>query len=210
MKRLTGILLTFSFLYNFYIMTIRKATAQDAKKLAPIMILAMTEIIYQFIGKEDLEEAILFLELFIGQEGNQYAYHNIYLAEEDQEILGQICLYDGADLKRLREPILSFIKAKYGINYDSIDETQAGEIYIDTIAVSPSAQGRGIGGQLLNFAIAYIAHQQQKTLGLLVEKSNPHAKKLYERVGFKVVDSITFFNKEMEHLQYRPVVSAIS
>lgn|SRR5690606_71646 len=183
-------------------MIIRSAQKLEAKQIAELMNLAMLEITYQFIAEKNSEKANDFLAYFIAQEDNQYSYQNIFVAEENDQIVGQISLYDGADLPRLRKPIWEKIKADRKVEYWAEDETQAGEIYLDTLAVSSSAQGKGVGKLLLQYAIDEYVHHQQKIIGLLVDKDNPNAKRLYERIGFKVVREIQIFGKIMEHMQY--------
>lgn len=183
-------------------MIIRPAHKEEAHQIAELMNLAMLEITYQFMGEEDLAKANTFLAHFITQENNQYSYENIFVAEEDNVLLGQISLYDGAKLHELRKPIWDKIKADRNVEYWAEDETQSGEIYLDTLAVSQLAQGKGIGKKLLQFAIDEYVTRQGKILGLLVDNDNPDAKRLYERVGFKVVDEIQIFGKTMEHMQY--------
>ena len=183
-------------------MIIRPAHSTEAYQIAALMNLAMLEITHQFIGEENQEKANRFLAYFIAQDNNQYSYQNIFVAEENNEIFGQISMYDGAKLKALRQPIWDKIKDDRGIDYWAQDETQAGEMYIDTFAVSSKAQGKGIGKQLLQYAIDEVVVKQKKVLGLLVDKDNPDAKRLYERMGFKVVKDIHIFGKVMEHMQY--------
>ena len=84
------------------------------------------------------------------------------------------------------------------------DETQVGEIYIDTIAVSEDFRGKGIGSKILDYLIDKIGNKQGKTLGLLVDFTNPNAKKLYERKGFEVVGEKMLMNENHEHMQYKP------
>ena len=183
-------------------MHIRPAQKSDAQAIAELINLAMLEITYQFIGEENREKANAFLAYFVAKENNQYSYENIFVAEDQGKIIGQISIYDGAKLQELRQPIWDKIKADRGIDYWAEDETQAGEMYIDTFAVCPTMQGKGIGKLLLQFAIAEHVEKQHKVLGLLVEKDNPNAKRLYEIMGFKVVNDIHIFGKDMEHLQY--------
>lgn len=181
---------------------IRKAKITDAAQIAPIMLLAMEEIIYYFLGENNTEKAIDFLEKHIEKEANQYSYQNIIVAENDGEIIGQICLYPGENLEELRTPILTNLEQVYGKVLHLEKETQKGEIYIDTLAVSSAAQGKGIGKMLLLYAIDYYVTVRQEVLGLLVDKENPDAKKLYLKLGFKPVRDVTIFEKEMEHLQF--------
>ncbi|MFD1769139.1 GNAT family N-acetyltransferase [Sphingobacterium suaedae] len=187
---------------------IRQATPFDSTALAPLMLLAMEEIIYYFIGQNNYQEAINFLAHHIAKPGNQYSYEYIIVAEEDDVVVGQICLYPGEMLEKLREPILTFLQSTYSRHLLLEQETKAGEVYIDTIAVSVNAQGKGIGKMMLLYAVDRFVKRDKKTLGLLVDKENPQAKTLYIQLGFKFVEDIHIFEKEMEHLQYAPLVLA--
>lgn len=185
-------------------MIIRPALPSDAPQLAKLINMAMLEITYQFIGKEDKEEADRFMELLVREKNNQYSYQNIFVLQEGDTILGQICIYDGARCKELRQHVWDKIKEIYGRDYHAQEETQDGEMYIDTFAVLPETRGRGLGKQLLHFAIDHFVHKQHKTLGLLVDNDNPNAKRLYLAMGFHIVDEKRIFGKQMEHMQYLP------
>lgn len=186
-------------------MIIRPATAQDAERIAKLINMAMLEITFQFIGKADEQEANHFLSQLVQEKNNQYSYQHIYVVQEGEEILGQICIYDGAKCNQLRQAVWDKIKKDYGINYYAESETEAGEMYIDSFAIHPSARGKGIGKLLLDFAIKHFVIEQQKVLGLLVDKDNPNAKRLYENIGFQVVKERAIFGKTMEHMQYKKV-----
>lgn len=84
------------------------------------------------------------------------------------------------------------------------DETEAGEIYLDSIAVSHLAQGKGIGKVLLTYVIDHYVVKGAHTLGLLVDEENPKAKSLYLKVGFEEVGKKKLFGKRMQHLQIGP------
>ncbi|MEG1238492.1 MAG: hypothetical protein RSD30_13085, partial [Flavobacterium sp.] len=112
-------------------MIIRKAAASDSKYIAPILLLAMEDIIYKFICKDDYNSALEFLQHFVETENNQYSYQNCYVAEADNEIIGAVNLYDGADLQKLRNPIIEYVRNNYNPDFNPEDETQAGEYYID-------------------------------------------------------------------------------
>lgn len=183
-------------------MIIRPATPADAPQLAKLINMAMLEITYQFIGQENESEANSFIESLIREKNNQYSYENIFLLQELDEVIGHISIYDGANLQTLRNNVWAKIKEKYGHDYTAEDETSSGEMYIDTFAIAPSQRGKGLAQELLQFAINHFVIKQHKVLGLLVDNDNPNAKKLYLKMGFKVVEQRNIFGKLMEHMQY--------
>ncbi|WP_343591815.1 GNAT family N-acetyltransferase [Flavobacterium sp.] len=182
-------------------MNIRKATISDSKQIAPILLLAMEDIIYKFIAKEDYASAKDFLEHFIERENNQYSYQNCFVAEENNEIIGAVNIYKGADIEALRNPIIEFVRENYNPAFDPEFETKDGEYYIDSLGVNPNHQGKGIGSKLLLFLIDEFVHKNKQTLGLLVEEDNPLAKNLYLKLGFNVVGEKTLVGKKLDHLQ---------
>jgi len=85
------------------------------------------------------------------------------------------------------------------------DETHAGEFYIDSLGVSPAHQGKGIGSQLLQFVISEKVKTGGGTIGLLVDKTNPGAKRLYLNLGFVPVGEKTLLGISLEHLQLKGI-----
>lgn len=76
-----------------------------------------------------------------------------------------------------------------------IDGTPAGKLYVDRtkgniriidIALLPEFRGRGAGGQIMR-KLAGEADAEGLAMSLHVETNNP-ARRLYERVGFKVME----------------------
>lgn len=185
-------------------MNIRKAKISDSKQIAPILLLAMEDIIYKFLNKKDYASAKDFLQYFIEKENNQYSYQNCFVAEENDEIIGAVNIYKGADIEKLRNPIIEFVRENYNPAFDPEFETKEGEFYIDSLGVNPNHQGKGIGSKLLRFLIEEYVYQNQLTLGLLVEEDNPLAKNLYLKLGFNVVGRKTLVGKKLDHLQISP------
>ncbi|MFT3750280.1 MAG: N-acetyltransferase [Agriterribacter sp.] len=183
-------------------MLIRKATEADAAYIAPLILLAMEEIAYHFIGKHSREKAIGFFVTMISTKANQYSYENCWVTEQEGEIIAAALVYDGAQLHELRKPVAEQIKLMFGTDFNHGDETQSGEYYIDCIGVKPGQQGKGTGSKMLNFLVEEYAKRGTQPLGLLVDKDNPQAKKLYVRSGFEVAGEKIFAGKCMEHMQY--------
>jgi ribosomal protein S18 acetylase RimI-like enzyme len=182
-------------------MIIRKATIDDSELIAKYLLLAMEEIIYKFIDERNPKTAYYFLLHFVESENNQYSYQNCFVAQENEEIIGAVSVYDGGKLQELRKPIVDYVRLNFNPDFSPENETQAGEFYIDSLGVSPNHQGKGIGSKLLQFLIEEFVTKNKQTLGLLVEEENPGAKKLYLKLGFKVVGEKTLVGKKLEHLQ---------
>jgi acetyltransferase, GNAT family len=99
-------------------------------------------------------------------------------------------------LHALRAPVLALIRSSYGIDIVLEDETAAGELYIDTLSVLPTAQGRGIGSQL----VRHLCEVSTQPLGLLVDVNNPEAERLYTRLGFEYANHQELAGGRYKHL----------
>jgi ribosomal protein S18 acetylase RimI-like enzyme len=183
---------------------IRKAKKHEANQVAEYLLLAMEGFVYTMIAEKNREKGIACLAHFCLQENNQYSYKNCWVVEFNGEIIAAANVYNGADLLILREPVIRYIRENYNPIFNPGIETEAGEFYIDTFAVHPQFQGRGIGLKILQFLIQEYVINQKTTLGLLVESENVAAKKLYTQAGFQYVQKREFLTKVLDHLQIKP------
>lgn len=184
-------------------MTIRKATVNDTEILADLLLLAMEDIVYRFIGQKNPEKARAFMLHFVERKNNQYSFQNCWIAEKDGMVLGAANIYNGGHLHSLRKPVLDYVRSHYNANFYPEDETKEGEYYLDTLGVHPNHQGKGIGTRLLQFLVDEYVNRQGQTLGLLVDEENPSAKRLYVRLGFESAGVKVLLGKKLEHLQFK-------
>lgn len=185
-------------------MIIRQATKSDSKTLAALIILAMEDIVYEFIAEKNFEKGITFLSYFTEREGNQYSYQNCFVAEVNGIVIGAVNVYDGGNIDFLRKPVLEYSFKITGRELTVENETEAGELYIDTLGVNPDFHGQGIGSALVKFLIHKTVDYEKQTLGLLVDVENLKARKLYLKLGFQIGGFKTLLGKKLEHLQIRP------
>jgi ribosomal protein S18 acetylase RimI-like enzyme len=68
-------------------------------------------------------------------------------------------------------------------------EPNDGELVMDAISVRADYRSRGVGGALLDKVKEYALHAGFSSIRLDVIDTNPRAKALYERNGFKVTDT---------------------
>ena len=66
-------------------------------------------------------------------------------------------------------------------------EISAGHAHLAQVAVSPKAQGRGLGRQLILAALASLAREGFLSASLLVSQANDRALSLYQALGFDAV-----------------------
>ncbi|TLV00497.1 GNAT family N-acetyltransferase [Dyadobacter luticola] len=178
---------------------IRHAVPADSPAAVPLIILAMDQIALSFANVDKPEEAVPFFKSFFETEGNQYGYQNTLVFEEDAEIVGLILGYDGGKLHELRQPVLKEIR-KSQPDYTLSNETEAGEFYIDCLAVSQEHHGKGIAKKLIRALCDHAASLGYKKVGLIVDQVNPKARKLYEDVGFQVFGEKDFVGHRYDHM----------
>lgn len=180
---------------------IRPAQQEDFDVVPELMLQAMEDIVFSFIQQEDIEEAITFITTLFKQPNNLYSYQNTFVAvDEEDNVVGSITGYNGNDFLKLREPVLELMRTKYNNQMIPEPETEGGEYYLDTVAVSPLAQGKGIGSHLLKAAADFAREQQHKQIGLIVDLENPNAMKLYSRLGFVQGKQLDFVGGEYYHM----------
>lgn len=149
------------------------------------------------------------------QRNNRFSHEYTYEAKQGEQTLGMITCYPVRLLNQLAIPtIMQIIKIR-GIslipyfathvaevwNLIHLNEGQEDEYHIGTIATDQNSRGLGIGTKLLLHADNMARKSGFHKISLTVKEHNVLARKLYERVGYKVVDKI---DKKPFHL-YRMV-----
>lgn len=189
-------------------MKIVPASIEQAESIASLIMLAMNhECCQNFAGpSHTLEDFHRMMIALVRRDDSQYSYRNAMVALDDNTtdghpvVAGVIVGYDGADLHRLRETFLQAAKEFLGQDFRGMDdETQAGEYYIDSLAVNESYRHQGLATLLLKKLIDQKG--QRQPVGLLVDKGNPGAERLYRSLGFEYVNDTTWGGHEMRHLQ---------
>lgn len=183
---------------------IEQAAPHDAPFVAQAIIEAIgRDHCVELVGSEDRlpELEAIFRELAEAEE-SQYSYRNTLRAVDTDGNTAGVCIsYDGEHLARLREPFLKRVEERFGMDTTNVDdETDASEVYLDTLMVKPEYRGRGIASALLRASIEK-ARGIGKPAGLLVAYDNHDARRLYEHVGFKSIAPRSFFGIMMEHMQ---------
>ena len=186
-------------------MKITQATPNHAADIAQLVMMAMTdECCLNLAGEGNtLADFARVMNRLTATDHSQYSYRNTLVAIDDAgKVAGAIVSYDGGQLHTLRHAFIDEMKREVGVDHSGIaDETGPGEWYLDSLAVYPQYRGQGIAHLLLQ-AVVERAQKAGLRAGLLVDKGNPKAERLYRSIGFKYVDDAMWGGHEMRHLQH--------
>lgn len=182
---------------------IREATKEQAPAIARLIMMAMTdECCLHFCGVGyGLDDFWKMMTSLVSREDTQYSYKNACVAVADDEVVGVAVSYDGGRLRELRQAFIEAAKAQIGKDHTGMaDETQAGELYLDSLAVKPAYRRQGIAKRLLRATKERADLLGLPCVGLLVDKGNPAGEALYASVGFRYANDSQWGGHPMKHL----------
>ena len=187
-----------------YFVSIISAQKQQAPDIAKLIMTAMSEdcCAYFYGEQHTAEDFHLMLTELVEMEHSQYSYRNTILALADERIAGIAVSYDGSLLHDLRTAFIAAAKHYFDRDFSQMDdETEEGELYLDSFAVLPAFRKRGIGSRLLQATVDKAQKLKLPCVGLLVDEQNPAAERLYLANGFHLVDTSSWGGHRMKHLQ---------
>ncbi len=179
--------------------TLRSARRDDARIIAEVIAMAIGDEVglCNYCGQNYLDV----LTDVAQAEDTQYSWQNTIVAEYEGRVAGAVVGYDGARLYELRKGTLAVIRRHVGHEPTIVDETEAGEYYLDSVGVLPAYRGCGVGAALIEALCRRAFAEGAERVGLIVDIENPDAEKLYAAHGFERVGERPFFTHRMNHLQ---------
>ncbi len=179
-------------------MIIRPATKDDATFIALVVIEALGNDIMQRahtgnIVYEDRHRLELVTNV-VCQNDTLYSWRNALVAEDTNgTLLGAIVAYSGDDYVAMRDRTFALLQELITFDVATMDaETVPGEYYLDSLAVSPAARGKGVGRQLLRAARDKGLALSRPTV-LACAPDNLNAKVMYELVGVHYEGNLFIF-----------------
>lgn len=182
---------------------IKDARKEQSASIARLIMMAMTDdCCLHFCGVgHGLDDFRRMMTSLVEREDSQYSYKNTLVAMDDEKVVGVAVSYDGARLHELRQAFIEAAKEQIGKDHSGMDdETQAGELYFDSLAVLPEYRRQGIARKLLRATKEKADQMGLPCLGLLVDKGNPAGESLYASVGFRYVNDSYWGGHPMKHL----------
>lgn len=178
---------------------IRPAVSADAATIAEVIAMAIGDEagLRNYCG----EEYMAVLTEVARREATQYSWQNALVAELNGVVAGAVVGYDGAQLYTLREGTFATINEFVERTQTIVDETSAGEYYLDSVGVLPQYRGMGVGRALVSAFCDKAFAEGHQRVGLIVDFENPEAERLYTSLGFRRIGTRPFFTHQMWHLQ---------
>lgn len=180
-----------------------EGTKDQAAEIARLIMTAMTDdCCLYFCGDGfGLNDFHKMMTMLVERENSQYSYMNTLVAMDGDKVIGISVSYDGARLHELRRAFIEAAKKYIGKDHSGMDdETQAGELYLDSLAVLPEYRRQGIARKLLKGTKERANRLGLPCVGLLVDKDNPIGEALYTSIGFRYINDNQWGGHPMKHL----------
>lgn len=179
---------------------IRPAGRADADFAAAMLQLSMGQLAGHLFGADDAATAAFLRELFLRNAG-RFGSGIAFVAQAGADRLGALFACEGARVDALNLATFPGLVPSLGIGrtlgmivrglrLPGGREAERDEYYISNLGVPPAAQGRGIGSRLLAFAEGKARAANLGKCSLVVGLHNPGARRLYERLGYGVVETV--------------------
>ncbi|MBO7110730.1 MAG: GNAT family N-acetyltransferase [Bacteroidaceae bacterium] len=175
--------------------TLRRATVADARFIAENVLRAL------HIDETD-DSHIEHLAGISRRDDTLYSWRNSTIALYDGVPAGLMVAYDGARYRQMRDITFPMIRIYVGDDYHSMDdEACAGEYYLDSLAVLPEFQHRGIASALIQEMFRQRDEAGIPLATIAVDPENDTAYGLYIKNGFHKNGQITVFNTTYDRLE---------
>jgi ribosomal protein S18 acetylase RimI-like enzyme len=113
-----------------------------------------------------------------------------------QEVLDGILSQGGSGIFLAQASAMARDRGR-GVGFIVITQTAPRHAHLMQVAVLPEYQRRGVGRLLLSYSMSRLAALHFDTLSLIASRSNHHALKMYQAMGFWSVLSFPVFTREL-------------
>lgn len=196
--------------------TLRKATCEDSEFIARMVMMAlhiteeenprlynhMVELVKDEKTLYHWSRAVIAMDATINTKNTSIIGSTLSQERQGSLPIGLCLAYDGIDYHERRVYSFSFVcKDRKPVSENNAellaqpDESEAGEMYVDSLAVIPEYRGKGIGRMLLMDALKR-AEDMALTPTILVNPNNTPAVKLYRSVGFEYGEEMRVFGED--------------
>lgn len=179
---------------------IRQATIENIPQIYPLISIIWKDMNFPLLTYLSPNQFKQLMYQLMANINFKFYIGNCFVYIEDDIIKGILYHYDG-DKEENYNQFLEQIMQKLYPDFDVTLlhyglESKVNEHYIDSLVVHHHYQNQKIGTKLL----LHLCHQNKQLLSLNCEIDNLSAKRLYERLGFEIDQTIQFLNHNYWHM----------
>ncbi|HET6519934.1 MAG TPA: GNAT family N-acetyltransferase [Geminicoccaceae bacterium] len=184
----------------------RRAAKEDARRIAELFRISSGGVAdYVWSTMRDDYPGLSLLDIGArryARENTPFSYQNCVVAERDgRGVIGMLVAFPmAADIPapdEAEEPDSSGGEPDVLSPYSELEVP--GSYYVCGVALVPEARGEGLGTAFMEIARAEALERGLLTLSLLVFEQNVGAVRLYERLGYRVIDRRPVVPHELIH-----------
>lgn len=184
---------------------IREAKPEDGAQVMPIVDQIFEEMEIPELQRVPKPQLFGLLTQLFQTDNYRYSYRRTLVAvDQADRIQGIAVSYPEEDEAEIDVPLKPYLDL-FGLTPQQElfpdKEACAGEWYLDSLAVAPTAQNRGIGGDLIETLKTKVP-AGYRYLSLNVDLQNPAAQRLYERHGFETQGNLMIGSHHYRHMRY--------
>ncbi|HEY5729835.1 MAG TPA: GNAT family N-acetyltransferase [Anaerolineales bacterium] len=196
-----------------YGLSIRAAQAGDASFASSMIYLSMASLAdHLFQQNTDFIEATI-AKLFVRDAG-RFGCKHAYVAEFENELVGLLVASRGDEINRFNLLTIPHLIAVLGVaqaigfvyrtfTLPGGKEAEDDEFFISNLGILPSMQGNSFGTKMLVYAEELARANDLMRCSLIVGWHNTQARRLYERIGYRIVETVRDGNENLGY--YRMV-----
>ena len=153
----------------------------------------------------------IFLKNAFTSKQTMFSHQHHYIAMEQGQVLATLGIFERKQHDRTFFQNAKWIWCHYGIRSIAkglifelklVKPPKHNCLYLCHIAVTEKQRGKGIASELISFTESLAIKKGIKKLSLDVVKSNTGARKLYERMGFKIINYRPSYNDTLDDSFY--------
>ncbi len=139
-----------------------------------------------------LDSVPSFLKKHGARDNTLYSWQNTRLLRCDGKLAGGLISYDGATHEERRRNTWVMPDGRL-LSSGDVQETTAGEYYLDSLAIIPEFRGHGLWKLLFDDAVETAKGKGFHRVTLICDESYPKLAQLYTSYGFVPENTLLFF-----------------
>ncbi|WP_210527498.1 GNAT family N-acetyltransferase [Rubellimicrobium arenae] len=165
----------------------RRATPDDAAALTDLVDIA-GEGLASYLWARQVQEGETPQDVgrrrALREEGS-FSFRNAVVADEGRGVVAALI---GYPLANVPDPIPDDFPPMF-VPLQELENLAAGTWYVNALAAYPDQRGQGHGTALLGIAEGLARGLGRRGVSMIVSDANPRAGRLYERCGFRAIES---------------------